>query len=594
MSEQVNQAKQAKPEAELGEFAQFEAAIERGDQAGALKFNEGFAKEFWYLWWLREQCVTSVRGDDLKGFGDKVAGEADEAWREAEAKATPEDREWVVFYLRSIQPREESEPQSASAVEEAKAPEREELDPRKALVPIPVREWVAEIDLPQTMSGAECIERVNLKHAVIGNYGQRTAVLSWERWAIDSRVLIPTFQKFDDFKRRYLNQYVSVVGVNNTRHVSVGEYWLKSPERGVSFNGIVFEPGRPQIVEGYRLNVWRGFAVTARRGSWRKFLRHIYRVLGNGDRAAGRYILRWCAWAIQNPGRAAEAVLVLKGEEGAGKGTLARALLRIFGVHGLPVSDSKHLTGAFSGHLQFCAFLFLDEAFWAGDAQHEGRLKALVTEETISIEPKYFTPFSVTNCLHILMASNSEWVVPAGQRARRYSVMEVSDARVGDFEYFEDLHEELDNGGIEAFLWDMLHMDLRGWHPKQIYKSSALQGQKRQSLRGLDAWMEAILQDGQLPVPLSKQYPNRCLSENLLASAQRYDKYTNKTKVADYLKAHMGVTPFNVKILRGWAFPDLPECRARWEKRFDGEWEWHMRIGDWSGEVVDLMSRRVV
>jgi hypothetical protein len=194
----------------------------------------------------------------------------------------------------------------------------------------------------------------------------------------------------------------------------------------------VFEPGRPEIVEGYRLNVWRGFAVVARRGRWSALLRHIYRVLGNGDRAAGRYIVRWCAWAIQNPGKAAEAVLVLKGEEGAGKGTLARVMLRVFGVHGLPVSDAKHLTGAFSGHLQFCAFLFLDE--------HEGRLKALVTEETITIEPKYFSPFSVTNALHIMMASNSEWVVPAGQRARRYSVIEVSDARVNDREYWDALH----------------------------------------------------------------------------------------------------------------------------------------------------------
>ena len=508
----------------------------------------------------------------------------DEALRLREAAQRAE----AAKVVSGIQPGDESEPQSASVVEEARKPERKaepEADPHRALVPIPVREWVAEIDLPETMSGAECIERVNLKHAVIGNYGQRTAVLSWERWAVDGRVLIPTFQKFDDFKRRYLNQYVQVVGVNNTRHVSVGEYWLKSPERGIAFNGVVFEPGRPQIVDGYRLNVWRGFAVVPRRGSWRKFLRHIYRVLGNGDRAAGRYILRWCAWAIQNPGRAAEAVLVLKGEEGAGKGTLARVLLRIFGVHGLPVSDAKHLTGAFSGHLQFCAFLFLDEAFWAGDAKHEGRLKALVTEETISIEPKYFTPFSVTNCLHILMSSNSDWVVPAGQKARRYSVIEVSDARVGDFEYFDDLNDELENGGIEAFAWDMLHFDLRGWHPKQIYKSAALMEQKRQTLRGLDVWMEAILQEGKLPVPLNGKYPNRCLSEHLLTSAQQYDKFTNDTRVTNYLKRYMAVERFNVKVARGWMFPSLGECRARWEARFDGAWEWYDDIDEWSGWV---------
>jgi hypothetical protein len=58
-------------------------------------------------------------------------------------------------------------------------------------------------------------------------------------------------------------------------------------------------------------------------------------------------------------------------------------------------------------------------------------------------------------------------------------VIEVSDARIGDFESFDELQEKLANGGIDAFLWDMLHLHLKGWHPKQIYKSAALLEQKR-------------------------------------------------------------------------------------------------------------------
>ena len=72
--------------------------------------------------------------------------------------------------------------------------------------------------------------------------------------------------------------------------------------------------------------------------------------------------------------------------------------------------------------------LFADEAFFAGDRSHESILKALITEETLMIEPKGVDPFAVRNCLHLIMSSNNDWVIPAGADARRYFVLGVSDA----------------------------------------------------------------------------------------------------------------------------------------------------------------------
>src|SRR5262249_27090114 len=151
-----------------------------------------------------------------------------------------------------------------------------------------------------------------------------------------------------------------------------------------------------------------------------------------------------------------------------------------------------------SGHLQHCAFLFADEAFWAGNKTAEGRLKALVTEPLITIEPKYFTPFQIRNTLHIMMASNLDWVVPAGHGARRDAVFEVSSARVGDKAYWDRLYREINGGGAEAMAWDLLRLRLGDWRPGQIYVTKALMEQKAQSLRGLDAWIEGFLQAGQL------------------------------------------------------------------------------------------------
>jgi hypothetical protein len=131
-------------------------------------------------------------------------------------------------------------------------------------------------------------------------------------------------------------------------------------------------------------------------------------------------------------------------------------------------------------------------------------LKHLVTEPTILIEPKYVTPFLVPNLLHMLMASNNDWVVPAGRTARRYAVFKVSMERMGDKKYFQALRNEiLNDGGAAAMLHDLLVMDLGDWTPMEIYQTQALVEQKRHSLRGLDRWMEVLLQAGILPAPMS-------------------------------------------------------------------------------------------
>lgn len=283
---------------------------------------------------------------------------------------------------------------------------------------------------------------------------------------------------------------------------------------------------------------------------------------------------------FQNPGEPAEVALTLKGDEGTGKGMLAQAILRVFGHCGLPISDPKHLVGAFSGHLQHCVFLFVDEAYWAGDMKGEGRLKALLTEKTITIEPKYVQPFQVRNLLHVLIASNDDWVVPAGPQSRRYAVFEVSNERVEDFEYFKALDTELRNGGAEAMLYDLLQLPLAGWHPKQIYQTAALFAQRQHTLRGIEAAIEGWLQNGVLP-NASGKYPNRSLSENLLASVKEHDRHTNGTRIASKLKALFSVTDYNIQSARGWIFPSLAEARRLWEQKHGGSWPWHRNLTDW-------------
>ena len=147
-----------------------------------------------------------------------------------------------------------------------------------------------------------------------------------------------------------------------------------------------------------------------------------------------------------------------------------------------------------------CIFLLADEAFWAGDKQAEGTLKRIITEDTLLIEPKGVDVKSTKNRLHIMVASNEDWVVPATTDERRFAIFDCSDDVIGDRPYFSDLYAELQNGGLEAMLHDLLAMDLGDWHPRDdIPQTSALRDQIEQSERADRALVRQVLEMGVLP-----------------------------------------------------------------------------------------------
>ncbi len=62
-----------------------------------------------------------------------------------------------------------------------------------------------------------------------------------------------------------------------------------------------------------------------------------------------------------------------------------------------------------------------------------------ITEPYITVERKGIDPKQVINRLHIIMATNEDWVVPAEYDSRRYAVFEVSDKFKQKAEYFKPI-----------------------------------------------------------------------------------------------------------------------------------------------------------
>lgn len=303
----------------------------------------------------------------------------------------------------------------------------------------------------------KAIQELNERHAII-MLGGKCLILNEVIDPVFDRPDI-TFSAPSDFRMRYENKKLWVPNGNGkTKATSVANIWLEHPERK-EYDNLVFSPGKQSPANCY--NLYRGMAFEPRKGSWEKLQEHIFNVVCQKDPSIFRYLMAWMADAVQNPGgdRAGVSV-VCKGGKGVGKGIVFRSFGELFGGHFVHVEHQSQLVGKFNQHLKDALIVFADECFFAGDKQAEATIKRIITEPTIRIEPKGKESFSVKNYMRLLIASNESWVVPAGIQERRFLVLDVKNPfldKMSKYEYFHPIIAEIENGGREAMLYDLLN-----------------------------------------------------------------------------------------------------------------------------------------
>jgi hypothetical protein len=281
----------------------------------------------------------------------------------------------------------------------------------------------------------------------------------------------------------------------------VPDLWLNHSKRR-TYRDVVFAPGPGQVkLPRGVFNLFRGYAVVpvrprGRSGpSWKRMKHHIHYVICSGNDACYDYLMNWMAHMLQNPAQVGETAVVLKGGEGVGKGILARYLLKIVGPYGLHLSDAQQLHGKYNAHLQNCILLFSDEAYYPGDKSFEGMLRAMITEQRLPVEPKYQNLFETINCLHFLIGSNNQWVVPMATDARRFFVLRVLDLHpCDDTDYWDPLWYELDHGGPQAMLGELLERDISRFNIRDVPDTPEGRLQKRYSLSTTKKFWMAVLE----------------------------------------------------------------------------------------------------
>lgn len=436
------------------------------------------------------------------------------------------------------------------------------------------------------------LRKLNDRYAVIGNIGGKCRVIE----ELDDPVLGRsrlTRQSFEDFCNRYLNVQVPA-GKNRAGEdifVPAGKWWLRHPDRR-QYDTLVFSPGR-ETPGAY--NLWKGFGCQAKAGDCRLFLDHVLRNICGGVPEYYDYLIRWMARAVQKPDAPGQVAVVMRGSQGTGKSFFAKTFGSLFGRHFLQVSDPKHLIGSFNAHLRDAVVVFGDEAFYAGDKRHESVLKMLITEEIIPIESKGIDVEACPNYVHVLLASNNQWVVPAGADERRFFVLDVAGDHRQDTVYFRAIQDELNRGGREALLHMLLTFDLTDFQVRTAPKTKALHEQKLLSLSPEEEWWYRKLTNGAI-LDRHDNWIRKVLKHEVLEDYTEYmrqvacNRRSNETVLGRFLhrmcpglSASQGRATFKVDVGdAGWTknvtrrayfyqFPPLAACRLRWMELYHSE-----------------------
>jgi hypothetical protein len=212
----------------------------------------------------------------------------------------------------------------------------------------------------------------------------------------------------------------------------------------------------------------------------------------------------------------------------------------------------------------------------------------------------------VTNYVRVFINGNPGWLVPAGLGERRFATLDVAQTHKEDIPYFRAMVDELNHGGYQRLLYELLNFDLSTVDLRHIPKTEALLDQKIASLSPEDRWWFDILKRGKLPHDTQDAVAGRCpgqmLYDDYIEHAQKQGARRRQieTAIGIFLNNTVpgltsAVDTFTVKdtanyggrhnppvTRRGtiYTFPTLAECRRAFEKKLFQSVAWP-KIDNW-------------
>lgn len=358
----------------------------------------------------------------------------------------------------------------------------------------PEEEWVP--DPPKTKPGGagERARAADDSGGAATNEQPGQYVGLWSKWVYCAQ--LHCFIRLEDRKllapRGFDTLYQHAVGGNQTptRAVASAKSFVRKVLR------TTFEPGRAEFLNGgEELNLWTPSTVKPAAGDISVYTAHLERLLPNVTERG--HLESWLAWVLRNPTLKPNFAPIIQGEPGCGKSWLGALLRMLVGERNTMPLDTDALSSRFNSWVLHTRLGLIEELMGDDKRGLANRLKTLITQKTVKVEPKGTNSFDADNHSAFLAFTNYSDALMLDDKDRRYLVFKSPAPGEGTpDDYWEALWGFLDGPGPAAVLAHLLAYPVEtGWGLGRAPRTAAHEEMRRDGLGEVQRWLTESLED---------------------------------------------------------------------------------------------------
>jgi phage/plasmid primase-like uncharacterized protein len=320
-----------------------------------------------------------------------------------------------------------------------------------------MRRSISPRNLPKTVRGVA---------DETGGAGGDNIVMMLERYTL----LYGTKTVWDHDKRKILGYDAMALARGN----DLASRWLAHPlHMEKDLENLVFDPTQ-RVDLNTHINMFEGFPLTPRRDDAKAALALdlLYSLCAteSDQEDVFKWVLRWLAFPLQNPGAKMQTGLLFFGErQGTGKSLFFEGIMKpMYGAHGA-TGGQNQLDSSYTMWRSQKLFVLFEEILSRQDKySHFGLIKHMITGRDVAVSQKFKDDRTEANHMNCVMLSNEFQAIPLEPNDRRFLVVDVRNNL--DAELLAKIKVALNDGLIEAFYHFLLTYPLDDFdeHTKPI------------------------------------------------------------------------------------------------------------------------------
>lgn len=233
---------------------------------------------------------------------------------------------------------------------------------------------------------------------------------------------------------------------NPHKQIPAVKLWLETRSDSTNCERTIYEPGKPLRYRADQdkrdsINVWRPSSVTPIEDDCSLWLQLVRYVMGS-DRNAN-WFLQWLSFPLQHPGtKLLTAVFVYSHAQGVGKNFIIEPLVKALYGDNYQLITSETLHRPQNAWASKKQFIFGEEIYVSDKRDREaimGKLKSLVSNDTVSVEEKYRPLETFKNCAQYYLTANQSNALALDSTDRRFFVIHAPETPLPEA-FYEKLH----------------------------------------------------------------------------------------------------------------------------------------------------------